>query len=370
MKKLFRYALTNVLLIFFVLSGEVFATDTAVVSPETCVTALLISPENCTGAETLPTDPITCAVDPTTCRYKTKLWGCTMNTLIYNPTTVNFASAIPLRTHLRTECYITTPPDWYCYANPFGNQCILEKIKYLGQFNDLNTQVVYDERYTTMGLVGGSAILRSSDKGVIKSVTVRDYFEALTIRATFIGTCTIILAFNEPDVDNKAQAQQLIDDIQHDVTTAMELRDAYQQLIIFSRAYYFLASVVDNFFSQLSNDTIQDLRILFSNTKDTLKALIMDSSGMFPQEQRIQLFNLYLSMFSLGNAADWQNPDGTTMTIEQYLGPDAISVFNAVKTIEDKVKTYDDAYKKAAIELATYSSKLALAKVQLVNWLP
>ena len=202
----------------------------------------------------------------------------------------------------------------------------------------------------------------------------RDQIEAskwFTFSPVLWPNCKVKLVIypNEPDIDYIYQATALIAAIEQDLASKVTERDLYQQLITFSRAYYFIKAIVDNFYGQLSNDTIQNLRVLFADNKDILKALITDTQGPYTQDQRLLLFNLYLSMFNLGDAKDWQNPDGTTKTIEQYLGNDASELFTAINAIGDKVKAYDDSYQNAAQAAEALTAKLALAKVQLALWL-
>jgi len=330
---------------------------------------ILISPDTCAASGTYYPDK--CLLNPALCVPYTLIWNCTIAKVAIDIPALTFESAVPLRTTILRQCAVTTPPEWTCSNPAYLDLCAMESKAYLDRFNGMLLHVTYDSLYTTgLALYFQDAfILRRTDKKPITSIVLEDVNPTLTIQATFRSNCELAISFNTPDVDSKEQAQQLFSDIQKDAARAVSERDAYQQLIVFSQAYAFVKAIVDNFYNQLSNDTIQNLRTLCATNKDTLKALITDTQGPYTQDQRLLLFNLYLSMFNLGDAKDWQNPDGTTKTIEQYLGSASTGMFDAIKAIGDKVKTYDEAYKKAAQEAETLASKVALAQVQLAAWL-
>lgn len=231
-------------------------------------------------------------------------------------------------------------------------------------------------------LQDASIILRRKDGNAIAKLLIEDrYASCLTADwctkiVALPDTCQISIdvTFNIPDVDSKAEAQAIIDKIQKEITAKINERNSYGDLLLFSHAYFFFKSIADNFYGQLTNASMQDLRTLFKSNKDILKEIMTNVQGPYSQEQRILLFNLYLSLFTLGDAADWQNPDGTTKTIEQYLGADAINLMASIQEIltrlgNDPTAVYQAAYQKAAQEVEVLQAKLSLATLQLQEWL-
>ena len=366
MQKIIRYVLIAALLLVHI-SG--YAAEIVVIAPETCATTtLVLNPAlSCTPIIRPLTFPIV-------------LKDCTVPT--QTVTFAGFETAIPLRTtivsHVSSGSFLpggklVSGCDPYRYAD---NTCLSS-----ASLDDFRISLTYEGGTALFSFLEESLkTIRRKDGNAITSLSIEDagsyedQIEAskwFTFSPVFATNCSVTIVFypNEPDVNSKDQALTLIAAIDQDLTSKTTERDLYQQLIVFSRAYDLIKSIADNFYNQLSNDTLQNLRVLFADNKDTLKALIMDSQGPYTQDQRVLLFNLYLSMFNLGNATDWQNPDGTTKTIEQYLGGDAADVFTAVMAIGDKVKAYDDFYNQAAHDVEALASKLALAKVQLAAWL-
>lgn len=330
----------------------------------------IISPKNCTND--LVTDHCTMPpLSPRPASYPYILTNCKipMHTL----TVGNYESAVPLRTVIRGEAPYECRPYRYGIAclDQISEQNFCLKITFENNPDDVSYFYYLTDRIQT---------LRRADGGPITALTIEDrYYDPLhfepgewyTFYGSFSTTCEVNLdvTLNEPDVNSKADAWNIVNAIDQVLLSKIQERDLYQQLVIFSSAYFFIRSILDNFYIQLSNDTIQNLRGLFLANKDVLKAIILDLGGPYTQDQRLLLFDLYLSMFSLGDPADWKNPDGSTKTIEQYLGSDASDLFNAINSIGNKINEYNTAYQIAAQEVEGLQNKLELAKIQLAGWL-
>jgi hypothetical protein len=224
---------------------------------------------------------------------------------------------------------------------------------------------------------GGSAAVKRKDGQPMKTVTVTDT-SPYTKFANFDGSCRISLSVvsNEPDVNSKADAQAIMDALNKDLAAKTTIRDHYQQLSLYHRAFEFMQSVANNFLVELTNDTIQQLR---ASANDSLTAIstMMGACGdtTLTDQDRQNLMTLFMSLPQLGSADDWQNDGGTPKTLADFLGPQQAQVLATVQKLakdadgDGGASSYEVDYQNAAHDVVVAQAKVDQAKSQLASWL-
>jgi hypothetical protein len=188
-------------------------------------------------------------------------------------------------------------------------------------------------------------------------------------------SCSVHLkvSFNELDIDSKEEAEAALYRIQTRLDAAVQLRDRYRELMLFARAYGFMHQVAQSFHTELTNDLMQELRAAALASAPSLEVLIT-SCGEMADDDRENLLRLYFAMGVLGDPASWQNPDGTTKTLAEFLGSEAAQVIATVEGALAAAGTtpgadYEALYQQAALEVERVEAQLALAHAQLAAWL-
>lgn len=234
-------------------------------------------------------------------------------------------------------------------------------------------QEVHQFRY----IEGQVLALRAPTGAPIEELALTDGSQWTGI-ASFAMPCTITaaLVINEPDVDSAAEAQALLDSIQARLDDAIAERDAYEQLLLFVGAYDFLRAVADNLYGELTNDMMQALRAEYVAAMPAFNALAAsDVCTTDLGADAGALLSLAGSLFALGDASDWQNPDGTTKTLAdlytEFRGDGVVAQIEALAESADPAleQQYLDAFDAAAVKVAELEADLALARVQLDYWL-
>lgn len=223
---------------------------------------------------------------------------------------------------------------------------------------------------------GGSTTIRRHDGQPIPRVTVTDT-SPWTRFANFDSSCRIGLSIvsNEPDVNSKADAQEIIAALTADVVAKTAIRDRYQQLSLYHRAFQFSQSVANNFLVELTNESIQQLRSL-ANDASAAIASLMSSCGdtSITDGDRQNLLLLYMSLPALGHRSDWQTNAGEPKTLADFLGPSQAEVLATVQKLanhgdQNGGSTYDVDYQTAVRDVVVAQEKLDQAQAQLANWL-
>jgi hypothetical protein len=291
-------------------------------------------------------------ISPSTCTLQSsRLVNCAIKrqTLTETP----FETAVPLRTTVASRIGGTCPTRWPLQVALSG---------------DGQTPV------TLAYYLGGQAVLRRSDGGVISSIAVSDD-STWTGHAVFDASCRISLEVspNEVDVAGKADAQAIIDRLTKDVAAKQATRDNYRALDLYHQAYVFLRNVADNFLGQLTNDQMQELRSAAVDAQPSLEALITSCDNL-TQDQRMALLRLELGLAALGHPEDWVNADGSKKTLKDFLGGADQQVLSAIDQLDGNgdggtPPNYDGLYKQAEADYQAALNKLRLAQQQLAPYL-
>ncbi|HWE30179.1 MAG TPA: hypothetical protein VHB97_19365 [Polyangia bacterium] len=221
-------------------------------------------------------------------------------------------------------------------------------------------------------IAGGQIQLKRQDHGPIAQLTVADS-SPWTKSAAFDASCAISLAFtpNQPDVDSAADAKAIIAQLTSDVAAKQTARDNAKALDLYHKAFAFLNAVAQNFLGQLSNDQMQELRAAALDAQDSLTLLITSCSNL-TQDQRAVLLRLDLGLAALGSPQDWQNADGGTKSIGDFLSPADQQVLQQIAQLDSAdggAPDYDAQYLAAETAYETAVHKLQLAQQQLAAWL-
>jgi len=204
-----------------------------------------------------------------------------------------------------------------------------------------------------------------------------------TAVASFDQSCRVSLqiAFNDLDVDSNNDAVAIISRLEHELTDKTRLRDRALQLVAFANAFSFVQELLGAFHEELTNDQMRDLRQLSLDNADVLAALIGDCDVVQPDgthfptdEQRQGLTDLFLSLGTLGDPALWNHPDGSPITIAEFLGPDQAQILATLNAIVHATEgtnpaVYAQEAQEAALAVADVEARIALAHAQLAAWL-
>ena len=291
-------------------------------------------------------------ISPGTCRlFNGKLKNCVIPTSTLAATPID--TAVPVRTTIRRQKSGTCSTTFSVQvtAAPSSGQPV--DMRYLSQ---------------------ESIELRSQDGSPLSSVTIRDS-SPWTPSLLVDQSCRVSLSveFNVPDVDSKEEAESVLYHIQREIDDATQLRDRYRELVLFSSAYSFMQQVATNFHTELSNEAMQLLRTSATAAAPALETLI-SSCGAMAEADRGNLLDLYFSLGAVGDASSWTNPDGSTKTLAEFLGPEAQEVIATVNRIlSDGAQSgnpqYPALYREAAQRVEELKAKFALASAELSSWL-
>jgi hypothetical protein len=217
--------------------------------------------------------------------------------------------------------------------------------------------------------------LRQPGGGVASRVSVSDA-SPWTGTAVFADSCRVSLTItaNEIDVDTVQQAEAILASIEQELAAAaLDVRN-YETLLALQAAYSFTRAVAESFHQELTNATMQVLRQEALDAAPALQIAALACSESLSQEQRDTLFELLVSMVALGDPAAWQNPDGSTRTLEQFYGPGAAEVLAQLEELASQANPdleteFRLGLEAAAAEHVRLQQKRALAIQQLAPWL-
>lgn len=223
-------------------------------------------------------------------------------------------------------------------------------------------------------------ILRQAEGEVVESLTVEDS-GAWTPYAAFDEKCriSINITANALDVDSRADAEAILAEIDAELAAARDDVSRYEQLLLFSSAYDFMWEVSRSLHTELTTDLMQRLRAEARAVSPLMQDMMMrcmtDGAGTCDQCGDIMgLFPLYEALSGLGGPETWQNPDGTTKSLEDLLGPTEAAVRETIESILDAadpdLHTEYETQLAAATERAVrLEAKLAQATAELEPWL-
>jgi hypothetical protein len=224
-----------------------------------------------------------------------------------------------------------------------------------------------------------SFTVRRRTGGPIQSLTLIDPYQmspAVNKIASFDPGCRITLGvdFNVPDVRSRLEAQGIVASMELAIIKKRQEAEAYRQMTLFGATYGLLQQVVQEFYSQLTSSSMQALRQAATGSAGALGAVIVGCGDVLSDKERLQLMDLFLALSALESPEKWKNPDGTTKSLGDYLGPAAQKTLSAVqKVLADaapgSTAGYDKLYKQTSQEAVQLEQDLALAKTQLAAWL-
>jgi hypothetical protein len=282
-----------------------------------------------------------------------KLRQCVVPVTTLSP--VTFDTAVPLRTVLT--------------VNKSGNCTTVYDLKIAAALDGASPASL---RYFNQNRLE----LTRPDGAAAASVVIRDD-SPFTGAAIVDQSClvTLTVSTNEPDVDSAAEATAILAALEAQLDAKRHERDDFEALVALSNGFAFLQSVTGAFYTELTNETMQELRESARTAGPAFETLLLGCSDGISEEDQMQLFRLYVALAGVGDAADWRNPDGTTKTLADFLGPNATAVFASIEHLRDRLggdpgTVYQAKYEAAALEVTALEGKVALAKVQLEPWLP
>jgi hypothetical protein len=216
--------------------------------------------------------------------------------------------------------------------------------------------------------------LRKAGGVATTSVALRDG-STWTGLAAFDSTCRVVLSItaNELDIDSREEAHALLAQIEGELAAAALEERRNQELLTFHAAYDFMHSLVQVFHTELTNETMQALRRTALAARPALLVAV-DSCSTLSGDEADQLFDLWELLIVLGDQATWQNPDGSTRSIADIMGPDAAAVYQSVLTLEAQASpNLQDQYQTALLAATEVrvrlEAKLTQARLQLAPWL-
>jgi hypothetical protein len=221
-----------------------------------------------------------------------------------------------------------------------------------------------------------SVIARRLDRQSVNQVSVVDA-STWTRSASLPGSCrvSLVITANEVDVNSQAEAQAIITAIENELAAKRTQVEWYRQLVAYREAFLFLQSIANNFRVQLTQGVIQDLREEAVAASDSLALLVGTSCGdELSVEDSANIFFLLASLPGLGEPASWTHPDGTPMTLAEFMGPREREIYDTVDRLArahggENGSDYEQAYTQAVAEAIELEHKLNLARTQLAAWL-
>jgi hypothetical protein len=271
-------------------------------------------------------------------------------TLTFTP----FESAVPLRTMVSAQITGTCPTKYPLQVSlsPDGGPAV-----------------------TFQYYRGGQIAVRGNGVIPIQNLALTDA-SAWTRKAAFDPSCGMSLQFapNVVDVNSKADAQAIIDQLTSDLAGKRATADNYHALLLYSQAYQFLFAIANHFYDDWTGDAMEKLRADAKTAKPALAQLITNCQNT-PQ-QRLDLLHLYTALGTLGDPGSWTTDAGVKMTLADVLGPEDRKVLETIQQLTSQQggdggapPDYDALYQAAEKDAATAQHKLDLAKTQLAAWL-
>jgi len=204
-----------------------------------------------------------------------------------------------------------------------------------------------------------------------------------TPTASFDQTCRVALqiAFNEIDVDSNNDAVAILARLDHELAEKTRQRDRAEQLVEFANAFAFIQELLAAFHRELTNDQMRDLRRLSIANANVMADLIVGCDVVGPdgqhfptEEQRQGLTDFFFALGTLGDPTLWNHPDGSPISIAEFLGPEQAQVFATLDAIVKATNGANPAVYAAEAEAASaavaeVTTRIALARQQLVAWL-
>lgn len=218
-------------------------------------------------------------------------------------------------------------------------------------------------------------ILRAAGGGRVAEVTIHDA-SPWTPHAVLDGTCRISLEVtsNEVDVDTVQQAEAIVAAIDQALAAARTEHRNYEALLALQAAYEFTQAVAASFHAELTSEAMQELRQAAIDAAPALETAVLGCGDALSDPQRDTLFQLYVTMVALGDPASWQNPDGSTKSLEQFYGAGADTVLARLQELAENANPdletqYRAGLQAAAAEVVRLEQQRALAIEQLAPWL-
>ncbi|MBM7112137.1 hypothetical protein [Archangium primigenium] len=312
-------------------------------------------------AETVSVD----LISPATCvPGGGRLAHCTVATRLLEGT--DFKTAVPLRTVFQRvvsgNCSTRYPLE--VTLTPEGNS---------------STRYIYISEAQT--------VVRGANQRLLTRIELKDS-SSWTPYASFADSCRISLniQWNQVDVDSAAQASAILSRLQADLATKVAHRDALSNLVEYSSAFSFMRTLSNSLLTELNNEMMLFLREQAKESGDTVfKATlpcecdptIQDCSGALNDTEKIGLANLYFALGVLGDNSNYLRPDGTPMTLEEYIGAspgggtarDIIAKLS-LRTTPEVLAQYQAQLLVASALVKEAQDHLLLARQQLSAWIP
>lgn len=279
-------------------------------------------------------------------------------------------------------------------GNPFKSVVPMRTVIQRNMSGNCSTQFPLEVSLTPVGepttryvyISNPEVVIRGLDRKLLTLIDLKDS-SPWTSTAAFADTCRISLniLWNQVDVDSTAQASAILQGLQDVLDAKVAHRDALAHLVEYSSAFNFMRALSLNLLTELNNDMMLFLREQAKATGDIIfKATLpcecnpatQDCSGALTDSEKIALANLYFSLGVLGDNSNYLRPDGTRMTLEEYLGsqPGGSAIRGlieklALRTTSEVLEQYKAQLAAASEAVKVAQDDLNLGKQQLAPWL-
>ena len=299
-------------------------------------------------------------ISPANCALSaSRLRNCVFPSVHWTPTT--FPTAVPMRTTVLTQV-----------SGNCSTQFPLEVTFQAPGMSD-----------TAMPFLSNRSLkLRRTAGQEFSDITFID-LSPWTSTATFDQSCRVSLriTFNDIDADSNNDAVAILARLEHERAEDTRLRDRAVQLVAFANAFDFVQELLGAFHRELTNEQMRDLRQLSIDNADVMAELIGECDVVRPDgthfptdEQRQGLTDLFLGLGTLGDPSVWNHPDGSPITIAEFLGPDQAQILASLNEIINATggtnpAVYAAEAAAASALVADVEARIALAQQQLAAWL-
>jgi hypothetical protein len=292
-------------------------------------------------------------ISPDSCELITnRLRRCRINPAAHSVPSID--TAVPLRTSIRSQRTGNCSSPYALAVDISVEEGRTERLQYLSS---------------------SEIFLRTQSGGATSQIQIQDA-SPWTQTATFDSSCRISLEIqaNEPDIDTREDALGVLAQIEAQLAAARTEHQNYEQLLALQAAYNFTRAIANSFHVELSNETMQALRQAALEAAPAIESAITSCGDALSDGQRETLFSMYVSMVALGDPSSWEHDDGSTRTLDEFYGPAGAEVVARLQELAENADPSLEAVYRQGLELASaevvrLTAKLALAQLQLAEWL-
>ena len=224
-----------------------------------------------------------------------------------------------------------------------------------------------------------AVILRRRDRGIIQRLDIRDSAPQLTDRANFQQGCGITLRFrwNEPDVNSREEAQEILDRLQADVDDKRRAYENAEDVTAYESLFSAYEGVLQSFYTDLTAGGLQEMRANADAIVNTAFRVEELCGSDISAEDRSNLMTLVFALGNIQGSTQFTLPDGGTKSLADVLAERAPTVRATVERLRAKMRSSAgdgganaDTLRRAAEALTAAESRLSRARAQLASFFP